>query len=294
MESKLPEYPEFNKISLLYPSPQILLGEEIYWTEKRDGSQLRVAWVDGKLKIATHHQEEASEQFIGYFKQTEQASAVEELIKDTNGLCPNPIANFDIGAVIFGELLCKGKSPARFEMHDKTSFIIFDIWSRKEERFLPYNSVYSYAYHYSLPIVDCWALTRDIDLDSLYVHRDKMLILAKEKGREGVVLKSYHNQVFAKEKLDVPIIKRVEIQSGQPHNPFLPDSEVFGAIAKVHADIGESIKDKTVAMPLIAKYVAEEQQKHLCSKPVDKLFNYYLKYIEGLGVTNESNKTNLS
>jgi hypothetical protein len=37
----LPSYPEMNKITMLYPNPQVLLGEEIYWTEKRDGSQLR-------------------------------------------------------------------------------------------------------------------------------------------------------------------------------------------------------------------------------------------------------------
>ncbi len=282
MENSLPKYPELNRIALLYPSSQVMLGEEIYWTEKRDGSQLRIALVDGEIKIATHHQAEASEQFIGYFKQTEQAMSIEELLRDSNGLCANPAANFDIGAVVFGELLSKGKSPARFEHHDKYEFIIFDIWSRKDGRFLPYNSVYSYAYHYDLPIVECWAMTRHVDLDSLYSYRDEMLTLAKEKGREGVVLKNYHSQVFAKEKLDVPIIPRVKIDEGTPRNPQLPDSEVLGAIAKVHADLGEGFFDKKTAMPLIARYVVEEQEKHLCSKPEQNLFSYYQKYIEGL------------
>lgn len=280
--NSLPPYPELNRIALLYPSPQIMLGEEIYWTEKRDGSQLRVALVDGEIKIATHHQDEASEQFKEYFKQTEQATAIEELLRDANGLCNNPVANFDIGAVIFGELLSKGKSPARFEVHDKFEFIIFDIWSQKDGRFLPYNNILSYAYHYSLPVVECWAMSRHIGLDSLYIYRDKMLVLAKEKGREGVVLKNYHSQIFAKEKLDVPIIPRIEIEEGQPRNPQLPDSEVLGSIAKVHADLGELFLDKTKAMPLIAQYVAEEQKKHQCSKPMRNLFSYYQKYIEGL------------
>ena len=283
-ENQLPKYPELNRIALLYPSPQVMLGEEIYWTEKRDGSQLRIVLIDGELKIATHHQDAASEQFREYFKQTEQAVGVEELLRDSNGLCVNPAANFDIGMVVFGELLFKGKSPARFEYHEKYEFVIFDIWARRDNRFLPYNSVFQYAYHYSLPVVECWAMTRHIDLESLYAYRDEMLVLAKEKEREGVVLKNYHSQVFAKEKLDIPIIPRIKIEDGRPHNPQLPDSEVFGSIAKVHADLGESFLDKKIAMPLIAQYVSEEQKKHLCSKPAQNLFSYYQKYIEELKV----------
>jgi ATP-dependent RNA circularization protein (DNA/RNA ligase family) len=281
-EKGLPNYPELNRIALLYPNPQILLGDEIYWTEKRDGSQLRIGMVDGEIKIATHHQDDASTQFKGYFKMTEQAIAIEQLLKDTNGFCDNPVADFNFGAVIFGELLSKGKSPARFEHHDKFEFVIFDIWSTKDERFLTYNNVYQHAYHYSLPVVECWAITRHTDLDSLYATRDEMLALAKEKKREGVVLKNYHSQIFAKEKLDTPTIQIIKIDDGAVHLPRLPDSEVLGAIAKVHVDLGESFMDKKIAMPTIAKYVSEEQDKHLCSKPSQNLFSFYQKYIEGL------------
>jgi hypothetical protein len=278
----LPSYPEMNKITMLYPNPQVLLGEEIYWTEKRDGSQLRLSMVDGEVKIATHHQEDASEQFKNYLKSTEQYPMIEQLLRDTNGLCDNPAADFNFGAVIFGELLSKGKSPARFEHHEKCEFVIFDIYSTKDERFLSYTSVYQHAYHYGLPVVECWALTRHVDMDSLLAQRDSMLIMAKEKGREGVVLKDYRIQTFCKEKLDTPTIQIVKIESGNPQLPQLPDSEVMGAIAKVHADLGEAIHDKAKAMPMIAKYVSEEMEKHLCSRPVKKLFDYYQSYIESL------------
>lgn len=281
----LPSYPEMNKISMIWPSPQIMLGEELYWTEKRDGSQLRLAWVDGKLKISTHHQEDASEQFQNYFKATPQAAGVEQLLKDFNGLCENPTANFNNGAVIFGELLSKGRSPARFEYHESCEFIIFDIYSQKESQFLPFNAMYPMAYHYQLPVVECWAMTRHVDMDSLLAFRDTMLAKAKETGREGVVIKNYHSQIFCKEKLDTPTIKIVNIESGNPQLPQLPDSEVMGAIAKAHADLGELIHDKTKAMPMIAKYVAEESEKHLCTKPAKKLFEYYQSYIEGLPKT---------
>ena len=282
MESKLPSYPEMNKISMIYPEPQIMLGEELYWTEKRDGSQLRIAWVEGKLKISTHHQDEASEQFQNYFRSTPQAIGVEQLLRDFNGLCENPTANFNNGAVVFGELLSKGKSPARFEYHENCEFVIFDIYSQKDGLFLPYNNFYAMAFHYQLPVVDCWAMTRHVDMDSLLAFRDTMLIKAKESGREGVVVKNYHCQIFCKEKLDSPVIPIVKIEDGNPQLPQLPDSEVMGAVAKCHADLGEAFFDKTKAMPTIAKYVSEECDKHLCSKPGNKLFAYYQNYIEGI------------
>ncbi len=278
---ELKDYPDMGRISTLYNSPQILLGEELYWTEKRDGSQLRIAHREGVIQIGSHNMENASEQFQNYLKQTEQYPALEELLKDTNGHAENPLANFDIGATIFGELLSKGKSPARFEYHDKYEFILFDIWSEKDQRFLPYNAVYAYAQHYGLPIVEAFAMTRHTTLESLYSYRDEMLILCKEKSREGVVIKDYSNQVFVKEKLDMPKIERVKIEQGTPVLPKLPESDVMGAIAKVHTDIGVDFIDKTKAMPMIARYVAREMEIHKCSKPIKNLFFYYQQYIEG-------------
>ena len=279
-QEKLPSYPDMERIIKLYPSPQVLLGEEICWTEKRDGSQLRIALVDGKPQISTRHQDEASEMFVKFFYQTPNANAVIEMLKDSNGFCENPAANFNTGAVLFGELLSKGKSPARFETHENYDFVLFDIFSKAEGKFLSYNGAYAYAYHYGIPFVECWALSRHTTLESLFSYRDEMLNVAKEKHREGVVLKCYSKQVFAKEKLDTPKIERVNLEEGNPQNPPLPDSEVFGAIAKAHADLGEQFNDKAKAMPLIAQYVGEEQKKHINSKPTKSLFAYYQQYLE--------------
>ena len=45
--------------------------------------------------------------------------------------------------------------------------------------------------------------------------------------------------------------------------PDLPDSEIYGAIEKVRADIGDDqFRQIRVAMPLIARYVGEECKKH--------------------------------
>ncbi len=273
-------YPEMNRIALIYPTPRILLGEEIYWTEKRDGSQLRISF-DGELHIATHHQDDASAQFKQCFLDTEQSPKIIEYLKDTNGFPVSPNCDFNIGAVVFGELLVKGKSPARFETHEKHEFVVFDIYSQKDSRFLPYNNVYQQCFHYQIPIVKCWAITKHETEGSLLQSRDEILGIAKAEGREGTVLKCYHTQMFAKEKLDTPKIEHIKIEGGLPKLPPLPDSEVLGAIAKVHADLGDDFRDKVKAMPMIAKYVSEEQDKHLCSKPTSNLFSYYQKYIEG-------------
>jgi hypothetical protein len=275
-------YPELNRIALLYPTPRILLGEEIYWTEKRDGSQLRISLVEGEVQISTHHQDDASPQFKQCFLDTEQSAKVIEFLKDTNGFPVSPNCDFNIGAVVFGELLVKGKSPARFETHEKHEFVVFDIYSQKDSRFLPYNNVYQQCFHYQIPVVKCWAITKHESEESLMQTRDEILEIAKGEGREGTVLKCYHTQVFAKEKLDTPKIEHIKIENGLPKLPPLPDSEVLGAIAKVHADLGDEFRDKVKAMPMIAKYVSEEQNKHLCSRPTSNLFSYYQKYIEGL------------
>ena len=277
----LPKYPEMNRIAMTHPSPRILLGEEIYWTEKRDGSQLRVSLVNGELRLATHHQDDASAQFKQCFLDTEQSPNVVEFLKDTNGYPVNPNCDFNFGAVVFGELLVKGKAPARFETHEKHEFVVFDIYSQKAEMFLPYNNVYQQCFHYQIPVVKCWAVTKHITEESLYQSRDEILEIAKNEGREGTVLKNYHRQIFAKEKLDTPKTEHTKIENGLPQLPPLPDSEVLGAIAKVNADLGDDFRDKTKAMPMIAKYVSEEQGKHLCSKPVNNLFSYYQKYLEG-------------
>lgn len=277
------KYPELTGIANLFPSPQVLLGKRIYWTEKRDGTNLAVTLVDGRINLFTRHQE-ASEQFTNYFYETEQAESirifVEDYTYDTSSI--REVNEFVLNPVVFGELLIKGKSPARFEVHDHHEFVVFDIWDSVVGRFLPYTSVYQHCYHYQIPVVECFGISRHTSLDSLYTFRDEMLLVAKENSREGVVLKTFNGDehIFAKEKLDIPRIDRVQFDTGGVRLPSLPESEVMGAIAKAHADLGDVFSDRTQAMPLIAKYIEEEMKKHLCGKPEKRLYDSYLQYLE--------------
>ena len=111
-----------------------------------------------------------------------------------------------------------------------------------------------------------------------------MLKFCKEKGREGVVLKTFSEDgkpLYAKEKLDLPKPEKILREPGPPKPPPLPESEVMGSIAKVYSELSfKDFKDKSIAMPLIARYVNEEAKKHGFSSPSASLFKAYLRFLE--------------
>jgi len=107
---------------------------------------------------------------------------------------------------------------------------------------------------------------------------------AREEGREGVVYKTYEGgkKISYKARLDVPDMKRVEvdIDPERPKLPELPEAEIMNEIQKVLEELGlEQFRDKKVAMPLIAQYVAAECKARYCSTPKG-LYTYYLKKLE--------------
>jgi len=63
--------------------------------------------------------------------------------------------------------------------------------------------------------------------------------------------------------------------------PILPDSEIYGAIEKVRADIGNDFTDIKIAMPLVAQYINEECRKHNCNAPRN-IFQYYQQRIRDI------------
>ena len=113
-----------------------------------------------------------------------------------------------------------------------------------------------------------------------------MLDRAKKENREGVVFKSYDSgkAYFFKDRLDIPYEKDVEvnIDKDTPKYPELPRAEVMNEIQKVLDEIGyEQFRDKKIAMPLIAQYVAAEAKARMCSLPKG-LYSYYLGKIKEL------------
>ena len=282
LDIKKVKYPELNQIIRMQPNPEILLGHEIFWQEKRDGSNIGV-YIDDEnnIHLRSRNMDEASEDFHNIFKETEEAEKVKELLINLRDA-------WNSESVVFGELLTKGRSPARSELHEKHEFIVFDIWSTKSEDFLPYMLVHQYCYQYKLPIVELYGTSRHTKLESLLKFRDKMLKTAEKNKREGVVGKTYEkNKKFRyfKEKLDTPHLEKKprHIEDGEPELPQLPESEILGALDKTLVDLGKKkFSDIKKAMPLFASYVSEECKKHNCINK-NKLFGYYKRKLEEKG-----------
>jgi len=273
------KYPELNPIIRMKPNPEILLGEEIFWQEKRDGSNIGVYLDDkGDIQLRSRNLPKASNDFYEAFERTGVKESVKELIEYNK-------ETYREEFIVFGELLMKGKSPTKTEFHEKDEFIVFDIYSTKTNNFIPYILTYQHCYQNNLPIVELYGISKHRTLESLLEFRDEMLEEAKERGREGVVGKTYRKNEkyrYFKERLDLPKIEKKPrmIEEGKIILPPLPESEILGALDKVLVDIGfERFKDVKEAMPLFARYVSDECKKHNCECR-DKLYPYYKRRLE--------------
>jgi hypothetical protein len=288
------KYPHLERIYNLKPNPEILLGQEIFWTEKRDGSNIGAHLTEDGVQLRSRNQDKASEDFYKAFTSSEQAAGILELLQDAS--------NWGKEYVIFGEMLTTGKSPTRIETHEKNEFIIFDIWDQSmyggTGSFMNYNGVYQQCAHFGLPIVELYGTCNVNTIEALYAFKDQMLDKAKECTREGTVGKAWGETPFNrgdgagcsrfityfKEKNDLPALEKVPRcdQPGYVVLPDLPDSEIYGAIEKVRTDIGdEKFRDIRTAMPLIARYVGDECKKHNSSGPKN-LHQYYQQRLKDI------------
>ena len=273
------KYPSLTTIASQYPSPYVLLGKEIVYQKKYDGSNLRIYInTDGKLEVGSRNMDIASDQFRAYFKSTAQFEGVNELLLDAQ--------NWGDTYVVFGELLIKGKSPTKVETHEETSFVMFDIWSNKMGGFVNYTKVHQEAHHNGLPVAELWGTCNVNTLESLLAFRDQMLQKSVDEHCEGTVGKTWNGAEsrYFKEKNDLPRYSRVVRveELGKVVLPPLPDSEAQGAVDKSFVDLGADFFDVKKAMPVIAEYVKVECKKHWCSPPARKLFEYYQERVAEL------------
>jgi hypothetical protein len=275
------KYPELDRIMTLKPNPHILLGKDIVFTEKRDGSNIGLYLTFDKddlpvVGIRSRNMNNAAEEFHRIFKDTGLYQNVLDLLIDA--------ATWRDDYVLFGELLIKGKSPTRIELHEKNEFVAFDLWSKKVGGFVNYTKLYQECYHFDIPVVELWGSCNCKNLNTLLGFKDALLVKAKETGREGVVGKYVNNDefIYFKEKNDTPKYEKVPrvSEEGMIVLPPLPESELMGAVEKVYADLGKDFFDIRKAMPKIAEYVAVECKKHNCSNPEKKLIAAYKERME--------------
>lgn len=267
--SKFWKYPDLDQLERLYPSPHVVLNHYVWWTLKYDGSCICVWFKDGDPQISSRNLPEASEDIQNALKRTTQFKRLIELLEE------NP------SYYCFGELLIKGRSPTRIELHKRDRFIGFDIRDASLEKFLAIPLTYQVYHHFKIPTPPVWAETIHADLDSLLQFNKEIISLAKKRQREGVVAKTTDGVYRWKTKVDRPIPKIKKKHLDKPQLPPLPESEAFGAVDKVFVDIGlEDFKDKRKAMPLVAQYINKEMLKHNYGKPRVNFYYYYTVYLE--------------
>jgi len=181
-------YPHFGPIAGLYPNPGILLGHDIYWTLKEDGSNIGCYLdADDNLQIRSRNQKVASPLFFKIIESTGYIADITEALLHAR--------DYGNEYMIFGELMTKGKSPTRIEYHTENKYTIFDIFSMKNNEpevggFLPYSRVHQEAHHMNVPVVELMRLSNVNEISSLYTIGMSCLQSVK-RGRKKVLLERY-------------------------------------------------------------------------------------------------------
>lgn len=289
MMSRYMKYPHIDRLENLRPNPEILLGKRLTFEEKRDGSNLcfwtwpkkRFKWFGNTVwveHISSRNMELASNDLRRLAYMTDQYSKIMEFLKTEKGRY-----------MVYAELIQKGYGATRVEgINKEHQLVIFDIWDNKVHNFLPYIPKYQLCYHWNLPVVERWAETQHATIESLYEMRDKVLAMAKEKNREGTVIKYIDPSpnanppfIFAKEKLDIPPSPPLrQMEEGRPVLPPLPDSEINGEWLKLLADYGiTKMKHKSFGMPEFVRRTNQAAKDANCRPPKD-IFKYYKQYLQ--------------
>ena len=260
---------------------RLLLGKCLTWTIKEDGQNVTI-WMRTKkyckkkqeIVISSHNKEVSAPDIETNVRKCPQYETVLKLIKD-----------FPMYRIV-SEYCAKGASITGIKTYTEDELIIIDIYNAAERKYLPYTQMYQTCYHYGLPVVVLFSVTRHRtlkDLDKWAHYVLEYCNVVKEYGKdEGMVARAYDENgeyVMAKVKLDIPLpIKRRRIDNYPPTLPHIPVCDIMGAISHVEADFG---LDGTPAhdMPLIAKAVSEECRKH-CYSSRGNLFVYYKKYLK--------------
>jgi hypothetical protein len=281
------KYPDLDRLSSIYPSPTVLVGRTIIAQEKRDGSNVGL-YLDenGDLQIRTREMIRADQSIYACFKDIMHASEQSSLY-DTIRAILFHAADFGERYVIFGELLMKGKSPARFEIHDANDFVVFDIYEANERKdFMPYDVMKEVCDHWFLQTPKVYGTSTPADFKDLLKWKDEMFAISQEENREGVVFKTYATEqvpytvMFKERKTKAPKPPKEKKLDAGPQLPDLDEGEVRGAVFKVLTDIGpDRFRDVKEAMPMVVKYINHEAEKHTC-KPPRNPYDYYKERLE--------------
>jgi hypothetical protein len=276
------EYPKIEGLSSIYPSPTVLVGRTIIAEEKRDGSCVGFYLDENKdLQMRSREMIRADSEMYSKFKMIEGGALwlrIREFL----------IESMEMGDEIvpFGEFFRKGKSPARFEVHEDHGFMLFDVWSTKHNGFVHLADVMIVASCLNVAGPLVYGACTPESFNELQKFKDEMFTAAVAKGKEGIVFKTYATEkvpytVFFKERQHKAAKPEKEPKKYEvPQLPPLDDGQIRGAIDKAYMDLGrEDFANTKKAMPKVVEYVNHEADKHGCAKPKN-IFEYYKEFLD--------------
>jgi len=239
------------------------LHQPVYYQVKRDGTNIGVYLNDNnELTLRSRELDVARDDLFLIFEQCQYSGHIKYLLEEF----PD--------ATVFIELMSKGKSPARFELHNYHHFEVIDI--HDGNKWLNVLNVVKYCGKYVLPCVKTIDYTYHPSEESLLEFSQKMLSNIPEF--EGVVLKNLNNNMvkFKNElpqKLSKKDIEKITL-------PILKDEEVYSTIHKVLSDLEYMDRFITkIAMPKIGEAIGKEC-KETKTRPPKQLYQYYLEVLK--------------
>ena len=261
------KYSDLEPVRRLRNEGRELYGQRVLLTEKRDGENVSL-WLDEdkNVRISSRRQENAEEDIQSRMKSTPEYPKVVELLND----------EYQGNIVVYGELL-KTVGPTRIEPRRKhIHWILFDVYDIDAERYMPFNWVHQLAYHYKIPIVRIVDEFIPMSEGELFAKIEEAKAWCRRHRREGIVGKDYSNQVFFKEKIDLPKRPKLKQTQKRPEYPPMPEDKIIRALQHAFDEVGEeNWKDVKIAMPIVARHIAAEAEEHNYDRPRN-IYSYYV------------------
>lgn len=195
-------YPHFGRIAQIRNKSR-LLGHDIYWTLKEDGSNAGIFLNEkNEGRVLPRNADVAD-----YCVKVRKLPAFQKIVE----MLKFQKSNYGLDAIVFGEFLQKGTSPTRLKQYDHDDFIVFDMWDRNTNRFIPWNNTCLLCGTSGISVVDTLGYCKCSTLDELYAFRDKMLLESGELTIIGGFQNGKHTQItFALIDKDKNIWKTIE------------------------------------------------------------------------------------
>jgi len=273
-------YPHLDRIHGMKNEGRELLGKTIFLQEKRDGENVSISFTDRNpdafesrmVRISSHHMESASPDIQQRMIATPEYKRILELLLSEQ--------SFGNGQLIaYGELL-KTISPTRVEPQRKhIHWVMFDIFNAETNTSYTAKEVYKLAYHFNIPMVKLVHACMPDTVEALMAERDLAIKWCRRHRREGVIGKAYiDGQLIAfKEKVDVLKLPALPRKVSVSY-PAMPADTIQRGLQHAFDDAGlDGWKNKSIAMPLVAKHLQLEASEHNYAVP-HNMFELYSQW----------------